>query len=69
MPEAVNQLKRFCSSNTTILPLLNGYSHIRYLQKEFSISAILGGYCIIESTLNDDGEIIHMSDHNRLVYG
>lgn len=69
LSEVVNQIKRFFGSNTTILPLLNGYSHIKYLQKKFGESAILGGFCIIESTLNDKGEINHMSDHNRLVFG
>ncbi|WP_242213928.1 2-dehydropantoate 2-reductase [Bacillus cereus group sp. BfR-BA-01383] len=67
--EAITDLKPFVGENTVIIPLLNGIAHVSLLQKEFGGEKVIGGLCFIETTLNDQGEIVQTSAANRLVFG
>ena len=37
--------------------------------KKFGEEKVIGGLCFIETTLNDQGEIVQTSAANRLVFG
>ncbi|MGE6349148.1 2-dehydropantoate 2-reductase [Bacillus mycoides] len=67
--DAIQDLKPFVGENTVIIPLLNGIAHLSLLQKEFGVEKVIGGLCFIETTLNDQGEIVQTSAANRLVFG
>lgn len=67
--EAIQDLKPFVGENTVIIPLLNGIAHVSLLQKEFGEEKVIGGLCFIETTLNDQGEIVQTSAANRLMFG
>ncbi|MGN4446119.1 2-dehydropantoate 2-reductase [Bacillus cereus group sp. MYBK79-1] len=67
--EAIQDVKPFVGENTVIIPLLNGIAHVSLLQKEFGEEKVIGGLCFIETTLNDQGEIVQTSAANRLVFG
>ncbi|MCQ6523989.1 MULTISPECIES: 2-dehydropantoate 2-reductase [Bacillus] len=67
--EAIQDLKPFVGESTVIIPLLNGVAHLSLLQKEFGEEKVIGGLCFIETTLNDQGEIVQTSAANRLVFG
>ncbi|AJH61330.1 2-dehydropantoate 2-reductase [Bacillus cereus 95/8201] len=67
--EAIQDLKPFVGESTVIIPLLNGIAHLSLLQKEFVEEKVIGGLCFIETTLNDEGEIVQTSAANRLVFG
>ncbi|HGO9412434.1 TPA: 2-dehydropantoate 2-reductase [Bacillus cereus] len=67
--EAIQDLKPFVGEGTVIIPLLNGIAHLSLLQKEFGEEKVIGGLCFIETTLNDQGEIVQTSAANRLVFG
>ncbi|MDH7998709.1 MULTISPECIES: 2-dehydropantoate 2-reductase [Bacillus cereus group] len=67
--EAIQDLKPFVGESTVIIPLLNGIAHVSLLQKEFGEEKVIGGLCFIETTLNDQGEIVQTSAANRLVFG
>ncbi|OFD50367.1 2-dehydropantoate 2-reductase [Bacillus mycoides] len=67
--DATIDLKPFVGENTVIIPLLNGIAHLSLLQKEFGVEKVMGGLCFIETTLNDQGEIVQTSAANRLVFG
>ncbi|MGE7884662.1 2-dehydropantoate 2-reductase [Bacillus sp. NPDC094077] len=67
--DAIEDLKPFVDENTVIIPLLNGIAHLSLLQKEFGEEKVIGGLCFIETTLNDQGEIVQTSTANRLVFG
>ncbi|MBE5105147.1 2-dehydropantoate 2-reductase [Bacillus thuringiensis] len=67
--DAIEDLKPFVDENTVIIPLLNGIAHLSRLQKEFGEEKVIGGLCFIETTLNDQGEIVQTSAANRLVFG
>jgi len=52
-----------------VLPLLNGMSHLEALDARFGRNRVLGGVAYIASTLAPDGEIQHLNDFHRIVFG
>ncbi len=62
-------MKPFVGESTVIIPLLNGIAHVSLLQKEFGEEKVIGGLCFIETTLNNQGEIVQTSAANRLMFG
>ncbi len=52
-----------------VLPLLNGMSHLDALDARFGRARVLGGVAYIASTLAPDGEIQHLNDFQRIVFG
>lgn len=55
--------------DTWVLPLLNGMTHLDVLDSRFGADRVLGGLCLISTTLGTDGEIIHMGDLQSLTVG
>jgi len=53
-------------AQTAILPLLNGMAHLDRLAERFGRDRVLGGLCVISSTLDADGRILHLNDAHRL---
>jgi 2-dehydropantoate 2-reductase len=56
-------------NNTAILPFLNGMAHIDYLVERFGSAAVLGGQCVISTTLDAEGHILHLNDMHLLSFG
>jgi 2-dehydropantoate 2-reductase len=54
---------------TAIIPLLNGLAHFAVLDAHFGASRIMGGTCMIDSTLGRDGVVRHGGTLQRLVFG
>ena len=54
---------------STIIPLLNGYTHIEKLRNKFPNARLFGGIAHIFSTLSDEGEIHHFNDIHSLTFG
>jgi len=54
---------------TTILPLLNGMSHIDALNARFGKSRVLGGWCAISATMNEAGQILHLQPFHSISFG
>lgn len=52
-----------------VLPMLNGMAHIEKLQARFGSGAVLGGQCYISTTLDADGNVIHLNDVHQMGYG
>jgi len=55
--------------DTMILPMLNGMAHVEKLQARFGLGAVLGGECQISSTLDAEGNVIHLNDAHYMSYG
>jgi len=55
--------------NTAILPVLNGMAHLDLLGTRFGRGAVLGGQCLISSTLDQDGRILHLAEMHVLSFG
>jgi 2-dehydropantoate 2-reductase len=52
-----------------VLPLLNGMAQLQALDARFGRERVLGGVAYIAATLAPDGEIRHLNDFHRIVYG
>ncbi|MDQ0271480.1 ketopantoate reductase family protein [Cytobacillus purgationiresistens] len=69
LADAMNDIQPFINEETMILPLLNGVSHIDDLTSVFGEERVIGGLCFIESTLAEDGTVVHTSPMHELVFG
>jgi 2-dehydropantoate 2-reductase len=56
-------------AQTAILPLLNGMAHIDFLTTRFGGTPVLGGQCVISTTLDAGGRILHLNDFHALSFG
>jgi 2-dehydropantoate 2-reductase len=66
---AVRSLAPAVGPGTVILPLLNGMGHLDPLDQRFGGDRVLGGLCLISSTLDGDGRILHLNELHTLVFG
>jgi 2-dehydropantoate 2-reductase len=55
--------------HTLILPLLNGMRHLDMLDERFGADHVLGGECVISTTLDPDGQIVHLGEVASLSFG
>lgn len=69
LDEAIASFAPAVGPNTAILPMLNGMRHIDVLDARFGADCVLGGQCIISTTLNTEREIVHMPLGNELTFG
>ncbi|PHK49936.1 2-dehydropantoate 2-reductase [Staphylococcus edaphicus] len=69
LEQAIEDLKPFIDNTTAIIPLLNGIAHVPKLQSVFGKDKIMGGYCVIETTLDSTGKIIQTSPFDKLYFG
>ena len=64
-----NRLRRRSGRNTSIIPLLNGMSHLDVLDKKFGRERVLGGLCAIAATLNEKREVVQLAPMQSLGFG
>jgi 2-dehydropantoate 2-reductase len=69
LEDAMDSIAPMMGENTAILPLLNGMTHLETLSARFGGGRVLGGLCLISTTLTKDGDIVHLNDLHSLVYG
>src|ERR1700722_13530057 len=56
-------------ANCTILPLLNGMGHLQTLRERCGGTCVLGGSCMISTTLEPNGTIVHFSGLHLITFG
>jgi len=54
---------------TLILPLLNGMRHLDRLDERFGADRVLGGQCVVSTTLDPEGRILHLDGSASLAFG
>ena len=54
---------------TLILPLLNGMRHLDLLDARFGPERVLGGLCMISTTLEPGGRVTHFNTLDTLAFG
>lgn len=69
LDNAIDSFAAAVGPDTLILPLLNGMRHLEVLQARFGTQAVLGGVCLIASTLNDKREIVQLNDVQAITFG
>lgn len=69
LPSAIDAIAPAMAGRAVVLPLLNGMSHLDALEARFGAAKVLGGVAYIASTLAPDGEIRHLNEFHRIVFG
>jgi 2-dehydropantoate 2-reductase len=69
LESAMDSFAPAVGTNTAILPLLNGMGHMDVLTARFGGGAVLGGQCVISTTLDNEGRILHLNDTHLLSFG
>lgn len=69
LPGVLAQIKPYLHARTALLPFLNGYKHMNDIAEAYPGQPLLGGVARIESTLDADGAIVHMSPFYSFLYG
>ena len=66
---AIESIAPHVGAASAVLPLLNGMAHLDALDARFGPGRVLGGLCQIAATLTPEGEIRHLNDIHRVIYG
>lgn len=69
LDQAIQDLASAVGPDTVIVPLLNGMRHIDALVARFGQIPVLGGVCIVATTLDADGRIVQLNEMQDLAYG
>ena len=69
LDDAVASFAPAVGPGTVILPLLNGMRHLDVLDERFGSTRVLGGWCLIAATLNEQHQIVHLNDTHNLSFG
>jgi 2-dehydropantoate 2-reductase len=69
LASAVDSFAPAVGPNTVIVPVLNGMAHMDFLGARFGAGAVFGGQCLISTTLDGEGRIIHLNDTHLLSFG
>ena len=69
LDDAIDAFAPAAGPQTAILPLLNGMRHIDVLRERFGTQRVLGGQCIVSTTLDPKGQILHLSPFAELTFG
>ena len=69
LDDAIRSFAPAVGPKTTILPLLNGMSHLDVLDKRFGAGAVIGGLCAIAVTLNEQREIVQLAPMQSFGFG
>jgi 2-dehydropantoate 2-reductase len=69
LASAMDDFAAAVGPDTAILPLLNGMRHLELLAERFGARAVLGGQCLISTTLDDEGRVRHLAETHSLSFG
>jgi len=69
LTESIESIAPYVGGETVVLPLMNGIAHMERLQERFGKERVLGGLCFIETTLNEQGDVVQTSPVHEAVYG
>ncbi len=69
LEDAITSFAPAVGPNTSIIPLLNGMSHLATLDKTFGRERVLGGLCAIAATLNEKREVVQLNPLQSLGFG
>jgi 2-dehydropantoate 2-reductase len=69
LDDAIKSFAPAVGPNTSIIPLLNGMSHLDALDEKFGKDRVLGGLCAIAVTLNEKREVVQLAPMQSLGFG
>ena len=69
LTQAMADIAPAVGPQTAILPLLNGIRQLDLLDERFGAQHVLGGLCIISSTLDARGVVQHLNQAHSITFG
>ena len=69
LDRALDDIAAVVGPETMLMPFLNGMRHLDTLAARFGSEAVLGGVCLVATTLKPDGSIAQLAPFQELVYG
>ncbi|MGB3463417.1 MAG: 2-dehydropantoate 2-reductase [Rhodanobacter lindaniclasticus] len=69
LDQALEDIAPAVGADTTILPVLNGMRQLDRLDEKFGAQHVLGGQCVISSSLDDDGVVRHLNRMHSITFG
>src|SRR6201997_5235329 len=69
LDDAIKSFAPAVGPNTSIIPMLNGMSHLDTLDQKFGRERVLGGLCAIAVTLNEQREVVQLQPMQSLNFG
>lgn len=69
LDSAIEALRPAVDANTSIIPLLNGLTHLDRLDQAFGAASVLGGLAHMSATLAPDGTVRHLNKLDTLTFG
>lgn len=66
---ALDDIAKVVGPGTVLVPFLNGMRHLDTLIGRFGDPAVLGGVCLVATTLRPDGGIVQLAPFQEIVYG
>ncbi|MDH4062072.1 MAG: ketopantoate reductase family protein [Aquincola sp.] len=66
---AIDAITPAVGPSTTVLPLLNGLSHVDRLRAVFGPARVAGGSCGIPATLTPEGAVVQLGAFHRIAFG
>lgn len=69
LDQAIADLAPAVGQNSLILPTLNGMKHIDHLVERFGRNRVLGGVCVVSTTLDERGRVLQLAPMQELTYG
>lgn len=69
LEQAMHDFAPAIGSKTMIVPFLNGLRHLELLTTQFGAEPVLGGVCLVATTIKEDGSIAQLDGIQSLSYG
>ena len=69
LDNAIEAVTPAVGNKTLIIPLLNGLKHYQKLDDCFGGNVVVGGFCYLSVTMNENGNIHHLSSSHTLTVG
>jgi 2-dehydropantoate 2-reductase len=69
LDDAIKSFAPAVGPQTAIIPMLNGMLHLDTLDQKFGRERVLGGFCAIAVTLNEQREVVQLQPMQSLAFG
>ncbi|MFC0545757.1 ketopantoate reductase family protein [Kutzneria chonburiensis] len=69
LEQAIEDFAPAVGPDTLIMPFLNGMRHLAVLDKRFGADRVLGGVVRVQTTVDDDGNILRVGPLEDMSYG
>ena len=66
---ALDDIAAVCGPQTMLVPFLNGMRHLDAMIARFGDRSVLGGVCLVATTLKPDGSIVQLAPFQEIIYG